>query len=294
MQTELEQLRAEVSSLRAKVAKKDRRITNLEEWLRLQLLARFGRKSEVYADPNQLGLFNEVESDAAPTPENEETIEIGPHTKKRGKRKPLPAFLPRERVEHDLPEQEKICKNHGEAMVKIGEDVSEQLEIIPEQIKVLQHVRPKYKCPCCEGNIAQQRMPSQPIPGSMASPSLLSFICVSKYVDHLPLYRLEKRFERVTIDLPRVTMARWMIKLGELFTPLYNMLQDELFAGGLMQMDETTVQVLKEPDRNPSSKSYMWVRARDGTTGPPIVLFDYFPTRRAKVVETLLSGYKGV
>lgn len=75
-------------------------------------------------------------------------------------------------------------------------------------------------------------MPPQPIPGSMASPSLLAYICVSKYVDHLPLYRLEQKFERIFVDLPRLTMARWMIKLSDILTPLYNLLQDELMAGG--------------------------------------------------------------
>ena len=219
---------------------------------------------------------------------------VEPHKRKRGHRKPLPEMLTRLRIEHDLSPDEKICSVHNRTMVKIGEDVSEQLEIIPEQIKVLQHVRPKYKCPCCEGNIRQQLMPPQPIPRSMASPSLLAYVCVSKYVDHLPLYRLENKFERISVELPRLTMARWMIKVADLLTPLYNMLEEDLLAGGVIQMDETTVQVLKEPGRDASTKSYMWVRARDGTVGPPIVLYDYFPSRSAKVVERLLAGYRGI
>ncbi len=303
MQTEIEILKSENIALAASLkgrdqllAKKDLKIERLEEELRLQLLARFGRKSEVYENPNQPTLFNEVESDAALASsehEPDETV-VGPYKKKRGHRKPLPEFLPRSRIEHDLSEDEKFCQLHSSPLIKIGEDVSEQLEIIPEQITVIQHVRPKYKCPCCEGNIKQCPAPLRAIPGSMASASLLAFIAVSKYVDHLPLYRLEKRFERISVNLPRLTMARWIIKTSEVLTPLYNMMQEDLLSGGILQMDETPVLVLKEPNREASTKSYMWVRARDRTTGPPIILFDYFPSRSSRVIGELLSGYRGI
>ena len=136
-------------------------------------------------------------------------------------------------------------------------------------------------------------MSPQPIPGSNASPSLLSYIAVAKYVDHLPLYRLEKKFQRIAVDIPRLTMARWMMKTADLLTPLYNLLEERLHEGGVLQMDETPVQVLKESGKTPQSKSYMWVRARDGTTGPPIVLYDYFPTRSGEVVAKILAGYEG-
>ena len=295
MQTELDKLRAENQALQRLLKRKDSRIERLEEQIRLQILARFGRKSEVYENPLQPSLFNEIESSGETPAEvsTEDDVEVGPYTKKRGHRKPLPEFLPRRRIEHDLSDNEKICQIHGEALVKIGEDLSEQLEIIPEQIRVIEHVRPKYKCPCCDGGIKQQLMPRQPIPGSMSSPSLLAYICVSKYVDHLPLYRLEKKFERIFVNLPRLTMARWMIKLSEQLTPLYNLLQEELLNGGFMQMDETPVQVLKESGRDAATKSYMWVRARDRTTGPPIILYDYFPSRSAAVVDKLLSAFDG-
>ena len=201
MQSELEILKSEIAKLQTHLLRKDKRIERLEEEIRLHILARFGRKSEVYENPNQPALFNEIESDGAQAqPEAEKDFDettVGPYTKKRGRRKPLPEFLPRERIEHDLSEEEKFCSLHNISLVKISEDVSEQLEIIPEQIKVLQHVRPKYKCPCCEGGIKQQPAPLRAIPGSMASSGLLAYICVAKYVDHLPLYRLEKKFERM-------------------------------------------------------------------------------------------------
>jgi transposase len=303
MQTELEILRAENNALQALLQnhnklllRKDKKIERLEEEIRLHILARFGKKSEAYVNPAQLGLFNEVESDAAQSlsePEPEETS-VGPYTKNRGHRRPLPDFLPRERIEYDLSPEEKICKIHNEPLIRIGEDVSEQLEIIPEQIKVTQHVRPKYKCSCCESGIKQQLAPARALPGTMASASLLAYIAVAKYVDHLPLYRLEQKFSRIFVNLPRLTMARWMIKLSDVFQPLYNLMQDDLLAGPIIQMDETEVQVLKEDGRDPATKSRMWVRARDRTTGPPIILYNYFPTRGTKVIDELLSGYSGV
>ncbi len=295
MQSELDILRAENQALQNLLKRKDARIERLEEQIRLQILARFGRKAEIYENPLQPSLFDEADTEVAQAPSIEnDNVEVGPYQKKRGHRRALPDIFPRHRVEHDLGEGEKFCVIHGRDLVKIGEDVSEQLEIVPEQIKVIQHVRPKYKCPCCEGSIKQRLMPKQPIPGSMASPSLLAYVCVAKYVDHLPLFRLEKKFERIAVDLPRLTMARWMIKLTDILTPLYNLLQEDLMAGGILQMDETSVQVLKEPGRSASTKSYMWVRARDATTGPPIVLYDYVPSRASTVVKQLLADYRGV
>jgi len=274
---------------------KNNYIEQLEEEIRLQLLARFGKSSEKYFNPNQPSLFNEIESDAD-IPEDcfEDTITIDSHKKKRGKRKPLPSFLPRKEVLHDLNDTEKYCSIHNQEMKKIGEDRSEQLDIEPEKIKVITHVRPKYSCSCCEGNIKQEPMPKQPIPGSMASSSLLAFIAVSKFVDHLPLYRLENKFSRIHVDLPRSTMARWMIRLSEILTPLYNQLSDELLDGGFIQMDETTIQVLKEEGREAHTKSYMWVRGRTEVHGPPIILFDYFPSRAGAVIKNLLGNYSGI
>ena len=143
--------------------------------------------------------------------------------------------------------------------------------------------------------MVQGKAPLQPIPGSMASSSLLSYIAVSKFVDHLPLYRLEQKFKRISVDLPRETMARWMIKTTGLLTPLYNLMEEDLLGGGFLQMDETTVQVLKEPGRRAEAKSYMWVRARnEGGCGPPIVLYDYSSSRGVGVIRKLLGGYEGI
>ena len=299
MQTELEILREENLKLKAKLSMQESTISShllyiakLEEEIRVQLLARFGRSSEQFVNPNQLSLFDEIESDAELIKEAD-TVCVEAHKKSRGKRKPLPSFLPRSEIVYDLTVEERTCRLHNIEMKKIGEDRSEQLDIEPERIKIIAHVRPKYSCPCCDGNIKQHIAPKQPIPGSMAAPSLLSFIAVSKFVDHLPLYRLEQRFSRIGVDLPRSTMARWMIKTAEVLTPLYNLLNDELLSGEYLQMDETTVQVLKEKNREAHKKSYMLVRGRAEAHWPPIVLFDYFPSRAGKVIGNLLGEFRG-
>jgi transposase len=121
----------------------------------------------------------------------------------------------------------------------------------------------------------------------------LAYIAISKYVDALPLYRLEKIFKRMKIDLPRNTMASWMIKLSEKLTPLYNLMEEDLLASNYVCCDETRIQVLKEPEKKPESMSYMWVRTRHGPGINPIVLFDYDPTRSGTVPQKLLEGFKG-
>jgi transposase len=180
-------------------------------------------------------------------------------------------------------------------LIKIGEDVSEQLSIVHAKIFALQHVRPKYACSDCEEHpVRQEKMPVQPIPGSIASPSLLAYLIVSKYLDHLPLYRLQSMFLRIGADISRFTMSRWMIRVATTLEPLYALLEKELLASPHVFMDETPVHVLAEPERKPEKKSYMWVRARDATSGPPIVLYHYEPSRGNEVLPPLLPGFSGI
>lgn len=158
----------------------------------------------------------------------------------------------------------------------------------------MQHRRKKYVCKNCEGQIKIASLPQQPIPKSNASPGLLAYIATAKYQDALPLYRIENILSRLNIHLPRNTQANWMIKSSELLQPLYNLLNDRLLESGYVHMDETPVQILKEPDKKAESKSYMWVRK----TGDPnkkesIVLFDYASSRKADVVKTLLPDFQG-
>jgi transposase len=267
------------------------RIGYLEEQLRLLVHKRFGASSERNTD--QLGLFNEAEAPVEETEANEPSIEVGTHTRRRGKRAPLPDVLPRVEVVHDLAEHEKVCPQDGHALHEIAREVSEQLDVIPAKVHVIRHVRIKYGCRCCEQTVKTAPMPPQPIPKSQASAGLLAHIAVSKYVDALPLYRQSAMWARVGVQLDRTTLANWMVKVGELLQPLINLLQERLLAGSLIRMDETTVQVLHEPGRAAEAKSYMWVRV-GGDPPHRIILFDYEPTRHSETPKRLLAGFNGV
>lgn len=275
------------------IAKMALRIATLEEYVLLDKIKKFGASSE--RSPGQGEMFNESELTMVAEKilaelEQEKTESKAAPQKKPG-RKPLPADLPRIRIEYDLPESERRCTCGCERTV-IGEETSEQLDIIPAKIQVLVHVRKKYACKACEGSIKITPLPAQPIPKSNASPGLLAHIAISKYQDALPLYRQEVILHRSGIDIPRNTLANWMIKAGTLLQPLLNLLEDQLLAYPVMHCDETTLQVLKEPDKPASSKSYMWVRV-GGPPTQPIRLFHYAPSRSGLVASELLEGYRG-
>ena len=311
------------------------RIAVLEEQLRLAAHKRFGASSEK-ADPAQPvlpELFNEAEAIAAASPASEaEEIAVPAHTRKTGGRKPFPDDLPRERVEHDIAEAEKLCPcGSGHARPRIGEVVSEQSDIEPAKIKIIENVRFKYgPCHVCDGvfpeagggtqndtaaiaattpapaqvepssagamptprTIIVAPMPPQPIPKSMATAGMCAFIAIMKYGDGLPLYRIEKILARYGLTIPRATLASWMIRLGELIVPLMNLLHESQVSYDVLQMDETTVQVLKEDGRAAQTKSRMWVR-RGGPPQQPVILFDYEPTRAGAVAWRLLEDFKG-
>jgi len=288
------QLLDDIEALKARVRELESENASLREQLYLQIAKRFAPSSEKHS-PEQLGLFDEAEAEATEEqvePVAEETIEVAGHARKRAGRKPLPEALPRVEVVHDLPESEKVCPHDGTVLKQVGEEVSEQLDIIPAKIQVIRHVRLKYACPCCEGHIERAPLPPQPIPKSNASPGLLAFIVTSKFVDALPLARQEKMFERIGVELPRATQASWVMHCGELVLPLINLIRDILLGYDLLQMDETTVQVLKELGRSSTAQSYMWVQ-RGGPPGQTVILYDYEPSRAGAVPLRLLEGFAG-
>ena len=299
----------EIAALKAQISAKDALIAILEEQLRLATVKTFAPSSEKLASLGHPDLFfNEAEA-LGSKPEGEaqasETI-VPEHTRARGKRKPIDPNLPRKRIEHDIPDDKKTCPC-GCQLTRIGEVTSEQLDIEPAKACVLQHVRFKYACRTCEGTshdgptVVTAEMPAQPLPKSNCSPGLAAFVTVSKYADGLPLYRLEGILARYKISVSRTAMACWMIKLGDVVTPLINLFNDiqlgyvvlkARLRHDVLQMDETSVQVLKEDGRAAKDKSFMWVR-RGGPPGQTVILFDYAPTRAGSVPLRLLEDYKG-
>jgi transposase len=279
-----EQLNAENQQYKSQVL-------TLTEQLNLALARRYAASSEKIA-PDQIRLFDEAEVETqAAVPAEEETISVPAHTRRKRGRKPLPEALPRVEVIHDLPETERVCPHDGYVLAEIGEVTSEQLDIVPAKIQVIRHIRKQYACSCGQC-IKTAALPPQPIPKSLVSPGLLAHITVSKYQDALPLYRQETILQRIGVDIPRATLANWMIQAGTLIQPLINLMQDRLLAYDIIQMDETPVQVLKESGRAAQSKSYLWLQ-RGGPPEQPVVLYDYDPSRGAGVPKRLLEGFKG-
>jgi len=290
-----EQLQADKQALDQKNEQLTARVLTLQEQLNLALARRYAASSEKFS-PNQIWLFDEAELDSeaatgTDTDSDDAEIIVTAHKRKKRGRKPLPPHLPRIDVIHELPEAERRCDHDGHLLTEIGEVISAQLDIIPAKIQVLRHIRKKYACNCGQC-IKTAPLPAQPIPRSMASPGLLAHITVSKYQDALPLYRQETILQRIGVELPRATLANWMIKAGHLVQPLINLMQDRLLSHDIIQMDETTVQVLKESGKKAQSKSYLWLQ-RGGPPEHPVVLYHYDPGRGAGVARRLLDGFKG-
>jgi transposase len=279
------------------------RILELYEQLRLARRRMFGPSSESHA--GQGWLFDEAEALAESVPEADDTATLPPPAtetpgetpadtgkkKARGKRKPLPVELPRIDVVHDVPEAERTC-GCGTPMVEIGQDVSEQLDIVPMQVRVLRHIRKRYGCPQADQAPVTAHAPAQVLPKSNASNDLLAMLLVTKYVDGLPLARFEYVLARAGVLVPRQTLARWVIGTAQALQPIANLMRDVLLGHDVIHMDETPVQVLKEPGRAASSKSQMWVQ-RGGPPDKPVILFEYDPSRAQAVPLRLLEGWKG-
>jgi transposase len=176
---------------------------------------------------------------------------------------------------------------------RIGEEISEQLDYQPAQVRVIRNIRPKYACPCCKVGVVIAPVPAQLLPKSLATPSLLAHITTAKFIDGTPLYRQEPQFARIGVPLGRATMAGWMIRLGGLHVvPIVNLLHELMLSDPLIHCDETRLQVLKS-DKAPTADHWIWVRA-SGPPGRRIVLFDYDASRAGAVPKRLLEGYQGI
>ena len=193
----------------------------------------------------------EVESDGG---EDEEVSHVGAHTRKKRGRRPIPPEYPRVEVVHDIPEEEKVCPC-GCQLTRIGEEVSEKLDIIPQKIQVIRTIRPKYACRACEGvedegpTVKIASMPPQIIPQGIVTPGLLAYILTNKFEDGLPFYRQQKMFDRLGVDISRGVMSAWALRAAETCVPLIELVHNHILSGSLINMDESPVQVLLEPGR---------------------------------------------
>jgi transposase len=268
----------------------------LKERLDAFLHQLFAAKSEARANPAQRDLFlNEAEALAptgAPVAEEvpPEAIDVTGHRRKQRGRKPLDPHLPREVVRHELPEAERVCAHDGARLVEIGAEISEQLDIVPQQVRVIQHHRVKYACPCCDESLRVTPAPARIIPKGLLTEAALAWVVTAKYQDSLPLYRQAALLGRFGGDLSRSTLAASMVRVGQAVQPIINLLRDHLLEADLILGDETVIQVLKESGRAAQSKSYLWAQMTG--SGPPIRLFSYTPGRGGAHAQPLYEGIK--
>lgn len=264
---------------------------NLLEEIRLAKLQRFAPSSE--KNILQPDLFDEagVELPEEVKEQLSDEVEVNAYARKKHPvRRKLPSYLPREVVVHDIAEAEKICSCGGH-LVRIGEEISEQIKYIPAQISVVQHIRPKYACKPCQENVKIAPMPALLLPKSIATPELVAHVIVSKYCDHLPLYRQEAIWERMEVDMPRSSLCGWTLKTADLCEPLVKLLQKNIVSDDYAQADETRVQVLNEIGRDNRTSSYMWVYRGGGNK--PSIVYEYQETRGGYHAQRFLTGFKG-
>ena len=288
-----------IATIQRRYTELETRYETLEEEYRLLVFRRFGRSAE-QVDSNQSELFGEAEAEAggeASAPVAEKTV-VSEHTRERPGRKPIASHIPRVEILHDIPEEDKACAC-GHELVRIGEETSERMAVIPEQMYVERHVRPRYACRHCEGSGDEEKpavrvapAPAQLIPGSIVTPGLLAFILVNKFCDHLPFYRQQTRFERIGVPISRQDMSNWTIAAAGALTPLIERIRSSVRAGPIINMDETPVQVMGESGRPNTSSSYMWL-ARGGPVEAPVCLYHYEPSRTTEYPRKLLAGYTG-
>ena len=292
------------------LAEKERRIAELEALVmyyegqqRLALSQKYGASSEKGVASDQLDLFNEAEATAdpyVPEPAYEEIAGYKRH-KRIGKRADDLSLLPVGQVTHTLAEDEQICPVCGNTLHVMGHEICHrEIVIIPPRAELIEHIQEVYSCRHCEQHgdhvpIIKAPVPEPVIKGSLASPSAVAHIMTQKYVMHNPLYRQEKDWERQGVYLSRQTMGNWVIRCAEdWFQVLYDKLRQELLQREVLHADETTCQVLKEPGKSPTSKSYMWLYRTSGDAERNVVLFEYQPSRSHLHPERFLSGWSGL
>lgn len=292
---DVESLKQLVVTMRQALASRDLHIEHLKLLLAKLRRARYGRSSEQLDERiNQLELSIE-ELEASQAQDLPASAPFEP-AKDKPVRKPLPARLPRETVSHPPVPENAPCPSCGGKLRYLGEDVSEILERIPEQFKVIRHVRPKFSCSCCS-KIIQAPAASRPIERGIAGPGLLAHILTAKYCDHQPLYRQSQIYAREGIDLDRSTLAGMVGGCGALFSPLADAIGRHVKAALKIHADDIPIPVLS-PGNGKTKTGRLWVYVRDdrpwADPTPPAVWFEYSPDRKGERPLAHLLDYHGI
>lgn len=287
-------------------------IKELEQQIRLlkeqvDFLTRklYGIKSEKTSTleiEGQMSLFNEIESSADPDAPEPDLVEVEKHLRKKkyaGQREELVKNIPHSKVLHTIDTSEQICEKCGSTMVKAGEEfVRTEVQFIPAKLKVIDHYRETYECRSCRKRgtpyMEKAPVPYPPVMHSLASASTIAWLIHQKFELGIPLYRQEKEWKALGLNLSRATMANWLLVVyRDWLQHIVHRLKQELLKQHYLHIDETRVQVLKEPGRKNTSDSYMWVYCSIKDAENPIRYFEYQPGRSGKYPEAFLEGYEG-
>ena len=292
----LEQLHLENARLLALIGQKEQTIESLQHQLHLFRTARFGRKSEKGVVSEQLALqFDEAIPAEEPAQEasTTNTSEIITYTrnKKGTGRKSLPKSLPYIEKIHDLSDAEKQC-SCGCELTHIRDEITEQLDVVPQMTFRVINIRKQYACKGCEETMKLARLPKQPLDKSIATPGLLAAVIDSKFNRHMPLYRQEAMFGEVGISVTRGTLSNWLIHSANLLTPLVKLMEADIHTYDIAFADETSLQVLKEKDRLPTQKSYMWLFI-GGQPSKRAFVYQYHPTRSHQIPMEFFADFNG-
>ena len=290
-------LKAMLVAAEARNQRKDERIAQLEKLVATFRQAAFGRRSEK-SDPDQFELaLEDLETAIAAVHAEEEAEDRAarrptkPRSTNRGS---LPEHLPR--IEEIIEPESLVC-GCGGCLHCIGEDVSERLDVIPAQLRVIVTRRPKYACRSCTDGVVQAPAPARLIPGGLPTEAMVAHVLISKYADHLPLYRQAQIYSRQGVDLDRSTLADWVGRAAFELRPVYDALMADLKQSTKLFMDETRAPVL-DPGARKTKTGYFWALARDDRpwsgTAPPGVAFTYAPGRSGLHAERILQGFSGI
>jgi transposase len=254
----------------------------------------YGRRRErLQEDHGQGHLFPLDADSSAPTDSpqaggSDDTVEVRGHCRQRKRREIDWDKLPQIRHEHDLPPEEKACSCCGRPMDRIGEDVTRELELRPAKLEAHIHVRPKYACRCCKNGVCAAPLPPRPIPGGIAGPGLVAEVLVSKFGDHLPLYRLEDILARAGVYLARSTLCDWVKYAAELFRPLYELQRQRVLQSTVMWTDDTPVTVLGGSEGSFQGRFWTYLGHEQ-----PYSVYDYTTSRSRDGPASFLQGFTG-
>ncbi|MDF1757294.1 MAG: IS66 family transposase [Legionellaceae bacterium] len=294
MENMVADLQLQLVDSQEKIKSKDNIISLLQQQLFVLKNAKFGRKSEKLEDEKQLDLvFDEAEILTSQSTEPEEVIETITVVVKKQKpgRKPLPKNLPYIEQVQDISDNEKQCAC-GCALTHIGNETSEQLDVLPQVTYRVINIKKKYACKSCENTILTAKSSKQPFPKSIARAGLVASVIDAKFNRHLPLYRQEDIFKTMGVDISRTNLGNWVIKAAELLKPIVDKMTAQIQSYDIAYADETVLQVINEKGKLSTSKSYMWLFG-GGPTEQRCFVYQYHPSRKDDVAKKFFEPFEG-